>query len=158
MKTLSRQPGPALTVLMVTSLLQGGMTTAMADAQQNDEANRTLTIELKNTITLEARLGGCEAKLALEYLQKGDLAEVEIEIDNTECAASYGDFTVHVRYRHESGEMHTAEFPETWSRDDGQPVRLSRLYPIGDDVDLVRVRSRGLSCTCGVMATEQEEP
>lgn len=136
----------------------GGVTPALADTQADDDGKRTMTVELKKTITLEARMGGCEARLALEYLQKGDQAEVEIEVNNNECAASYGDFTVHVRYRHDNGEMLAAEFPETWSRQDDQPVRLSRLYPIGDEVDLIQVRSRGLSCTCGAEAAEPAEP
>ncbi len=102
-----------VTVICGLSLLVGTLALAADDPQDSDE-RRTLDIELKNTVTLEARLGGCEAKLALEYLQKGDQAEVEIEVNNDECAASYGDFTVHVRYRHDNGEMFTDEFPETW--------------------------------------------
>lgn len=69
-----------------------------------------------------------------------------------------GGFTVHVRYRHDNGEMLAAEFAEIWSRQADQPVRLSRLHPIGDEVDLIQVRSRGLNCTCGAEAAEPAEP
>jgi len=36
-----------------------------------------------------------------------------------------------------------------WQRSDDQDVSFTSDYPIGDDVDLVSVRLRGLSCTCG---------
>ena len=142
---------------IVAGILAIATSPLLAEAPQDSDDKRTLDIKLRNTVTLEARLGGCEAKLALEYLQKGSQAEVGIEINNDECAASYGDFTIHVRYRHDNGEMFTDEFPETWSREDDQPVKMSRLYPIGDNVDLIRVRSRGLNCSCGVEGETEGE-
>lgn len=152
-------PAPRVAATLVAAMLLIATQPLLAEGSQDSDDKRTLDIKIKNTVTLEARLGGCEAKLALEYLQKGDQAEVGIEINNDECAASYGDFTIYVRYRHDNGEMFTDEFPETWSREDDQPVKMSRLYPIGDDVDLIRVRSRGLNCSCGVDdETEGEGP
>lgn len=133
--------------ILVLSLLLFGSRLAQADSGQ-DDSNRTMTIEVKKTITFEARVGGCEANLALEYWQKGDQADVEMVLNNAECPASSGEFTIQVRYRTEDGELVTDEYPEEWSRDDDQPIEMSRLYPIGDGVDLIRVRSRRLSCTC----------
>ena len=133
--------------ILVLSLLLFGSRPAQADSGQ-DDSNRTMTIEVKKTITFEARVGGCEANLALEYWQKGDQAEVDMVLNNNECPASSGEFTIQVRYRTEDGELVTDEYPEMWSRDDDQPLEMSRLYPIGDNVDLIRVRSRRLSCTC----------
>jgi hypothetical protein len=37
---------------------------------------------------------------------------------------------------------------ETWQRDDDKDVSFSADYPIGENVDLVSARVRGLSCTC----------
>ena len=150
-------PVPRIAATFVVGILLVATTPSLAEAPQDSDAKRTLNIELKNTVTLEARLGGCEAKLALEYLQKGDQAEVDIEINNDECAASHGDFSIHVRYRHDNGEMFTDEFPESWSREDDQPIKMSRLYPIGDEVDLIRVRSRGLNCSCGAAGVSEDE-
>ena len=133
--------------ILVLSLLLFGSRPAQADSGQ-DDSNRTMTIEVKKTITFEARVGGCEANLSLEYWQKGDQAEVDMVLNNNECPASSGEFTIQVRYRTEDGELVTDEYPEMWSRDDDQPLEMSRLYPIGDNVDLIRVRSRRLSCTC----------
>ncbi len=158
MTTLTTTLSSATTVISGLALLAAGTSTSAADGPQEADAERTMAIELKNTVTLEARMGGCEANLALEYLQKGNQAEVEIVVNNDECAASSGDFTILVRYRHDNGEVFNDEFPETWSRDDDQPVLISRLYPIGDEVDLIRVRSRGLNCTCTDEAAEKEEP
>ena len=53
-----------------------------------------------------------------------------------------------VRTRDESGEQSTREFPQTWTRDDAQPVLFSTDIPIGENVDLVRVRALNLRCTC----------
>ena len=132
--------------ILVLSLLLFGSRPAQADSGQ-DDSNRTMTIEVKKTITFEARVGGCEANLSLEYWQTGDQAEVDMVLNNNECPASSGEFTIQVRYRTEDGELVTDEYPEMWSRDDDQPLEMSRLYPIGDNVDLIRVRSRRLSCT-----------
>ena len=97
---------------------------------------------------MEKRVGGCKARLAIEYWQKGDVADVQMVLHNDECAASHGDFTIELRVRNDDGELASEEYAEAWARADDQPVAMSRLYPIGDDVDLIRVRSSGLSCTC----------
>jgi hypothetical protein len=44
--------------------------------------------------------------------------------------------------------LKTLEFVESWRRDDDQPVKFSADYEIGENVDLVRARSRQLRCTC----------
>lgn len=130
------------------------MTSAGALAQEStgrgdkDDKRQSLDIEFSKTITMEMRLGGCEASLRLEYWQKGDVAEVTSTLTNPECGASQGDYRMLVRYRDDNGELHTDEYDETWERDDTAPIVVTRRYPIGDDVDLVRVTSRGLSCSC----------
>jgi hypothetical protein len=124
-------------------------------AQDEPASTRTMTIELKKTLTIEERLGGCEARLAIEYWQKGDLADVRMVVTNEECGASHGEFLIRLMLRNDAGETIDEEFPETWSRDDDQPLSMARLYPIGDGVDLIRVRSRGLSCTCGTEAEDE---
>ena len=120
----------------------------LAHAQDDESSNRTMTIELRKTITMEERVGGCNARLAIEYWQKGDVADVKMVLNNDECAASHGDFTIEVRVRDDDGELSSEKFAEVWAREDDRPLAISRLYRIGDDVDLIRVRSSGLSCTC----------
>ena len=118
------------------------------DGVEKKKGTKSLDIEFSKTITMEMRLGGCEAKLQMEYWQKGDVAEVTSTLDNPECGASSGDYQIRVRYRGDDGELQTDEYEETWERDDAEPIVTTKRYPIGDDVDLVRVTSRGLSCNC----------
>ena len=107
-----------------------------------------LEIRTSNVITMEMHAGGCKANLALDYWQEGTIAKVETTIDNNECAASEGGYRILVFYRGDDGQTITDEHPETWERDDDQPVKSSVAYEIPDNVDLVRVRSRGLKCEC----------
>lgn len=127
-----------------------GIATAWAQEAEEPEAKESdqLTIEFSKTITLEKRVGGCKANLQMEYWQKGHIAEVQSTLTNADCAASSGDYTISVRYRNDDGEMHTDEYQETWERSDGEPITATKHYEIGDDVDLIRVRSRRLSCSC----------
>lgn len=138
-----------LTALFLLVATSHSLSFAAEDAPAQDGKN-TLTIKVKKTLTLEKRLGGCEASLAIEYQQNANLVAVRMSLTNQECAASHGDFSVAVSYRDEEGERITDLHDENWSRDDDQPVLISRDYEIGDNVDLINVRSRGLSCECSV--------
>ena len=150
MKTETRTR--ALTIAVFCMLLHDTSLAQGADGGGNDKGDPdTRTIEFSKTIKLEKHLGGCKANLQLEYWQKGDTAEVTSTLLNPDCGASSGDYTVQVRYRRDDGKTLTDEYQETWSREDSKPIVTTRLYPIGDDVDLIRVRSRGLSCSCDVI-------
>ena len=98
----------------------------------------------------------CAATIELAYSQRNTLASVEGTLDHGVCGASAGEFRLDIRVRDESGELKTIEFVESWQRDDAEPVRFSGEYRIGDNVDLVNVRSRQLRCTCSD-ATAQTE-
>jgi hypothetical protein len=91
----------------------------------------------------------CSATIALEYSQRGSAVRVASAIENKDCAASRGEYTLLISVRDESLELKTLEFDAAWHRDDDRPVKLSADYPIGENVDLVSVRSRRLRCTCG---------
>jgi hypothetical protein len=90
----------------------------------------------------------CAATIRLEYEQRNTAARASGTIDNTQCAASRGDYTLVVTVRDANGELTSLEFKEPWQRGDDQPFEFVRDYAIGDNVDLVRVRARGLHCTC----------
>ncbi|MEO1202597.1 MAG: hypothetical protein AAFX10_07820 [Pseudomonadota bacterium] len=106
--------------------------------------------EIRHTMALEpAHVGrACEARLELEYYQKGPEVHVDTVLSNSACAASSGSYVVEVRYRDSDGEIDSKLFDETWSRDDDQPVKASRDYAVADNVDVIRVRSRRLRCEC----------
>jgi hypothetical protein len=84
----------------------------------------------------------------LEYSQWGTIARVQGTLNNETCAASAGQYEIAVRVKDENGEMRTLEFSETWQRNDDQPVTFTADYPIGENVELIRLNSRWLSCTC----------
>ena len=90
----------------------------------------------------------CAATMSLEYEQRNTVARASGTIENPQCAASHGEYTLVVTVRDANGELKTLEFKERWRRVDAKDVELMRDYGIGDNVDLVRVRARGLSCTC----------
>ena len=47
-------------------------------------------------------------------------------------------------------------FEETWQRDNDQPVIIEKRYPIGDDVELKRIRIRKVACACSEAPSEAE--
>jgi hypothetical protein len=116
-----------------------------------DRAQTVVTSEKEVTFSLEipaARTAQCAATIELAYTQRGSTVGVEGTIENKDCGASGGDYNVVVSVRNENRELKTLEFREWWQRQDDQPVKFTRTYPIGENVDLVRVRSAQLQCTC----------
>lgn len=139
----------ALLILMsAPASLAQDQASRQAKEPPSESGSRSMDIRVSSTIRLEHRAGGCKANLQMEYWQKGDVAEVESTLTNAECSASSGAYTIQVRYRGSDGELRTDAYRETWERADAAPVLVVKQYPIGDDVDLVRVRSQGLSCVC----------
>ena len=102
------------------------------------------------TVKLEAKphTQYCQARAAIEYSQKNDIARVSGEITKDGCLAAHGSYTMTVRYRDEDGEIHDLDFEEQWASDDESPLTFAADYVIGDNVDLVRVRAKRLRCIC----------
>jgi len=90
----------------------------------------------------------CQATLTTAYEQRNTVARVQGTIETADCAACSGDYTIVVRVRDESGETQSLEFSGSWQRADDKPVTFTTDYPIGENVDLVAVRSTGLRCAC----------
>jgi hypothetical protein len=97
----------------------------------------------------------CEAAATTEYMQVKSTARVTSSLQLANCTAASGALTFSVRVRDESGEIKPLEFNETWQRSDDQDVKLKADYPIGENVELVSVRVRGLRCTCAEPTSEQ---
>jgi len=134
--------------------LAGLVTVAAAqqEAARTDGGSTTvLRAEREFTISLRARSPNtayCEAQIDLEYLQYATIARVEGMLTNEDCAASSGDYDIDIRSRDESGSLETVRFRESWQRDDDQPVMFSTDYQIGENVDLISVRTRNVDCAC----------
>lgn len=91
----------------------------------------------------------CSAGSETEYSQQDTVARVEVAIENAHCAASYSRYTMNASVVDEHGTSSRFEFDEFWQRDDDRTVTFSSEYPIGDNVELVRMWVSGLRCTCG---------
>ena len=92
----------------------------------------------------------CEASTLTEYQQRNNVARVvghgqHLELPGRERRAasrsSRASGTTPARSR-------PIEFNETWQRADAEDHRFNADYPIGDNVELMSVRVRGLTCTC----------
>lgn len=110
-------------------------------------------LRLEREVTIVQELAApnnlqCETRIAVEYFHRDTIARVSGVIENETCAASSGQYEVEVRVREENGEMRTLQFDESWQRDDDQPVEFSADYPIGENVELIRLSTSGLKCIC----------
>jgi hypothetical protein len=90
----------------------------------------------------------CAATIEVAYTQRDINVGVEGTIAHNTCGASSGDYKLVVSVRNQNRELQTLEFFESWQRQDDQPVRFSGVYPIGENVDVVRVRTVQSRCTC----------
>lgn len=96
----------------------------------------------------------CGASIEVNFSQWDTLVKVEGTIQNADCAASSGQYKLAVGVRDEHAETKTLEFVESWQRSDSLQVEFNRSYPVGQDVEVVRVRPVMLSCTCADTPSE----
>ena len=123
---------------------------ASAQAQREREPT-TVRVEQEIKIPIELPAvpsAQCEASAESEYHQRNTLARLIGTIAVADCTTASGTYAVTVRVRDASGEIKPLEFSETWQRSDDQAVKFTKDYPIGENVELVSVRVRGLRCTC----------
>ena len=126
-----------------------GASIALADKKREDklitnETEFTMVIETKTEFASDA----CMASLEVEYYQKDSSAHVETALTNDDCAASSGSYVIQVRYKDAAGEHQTKDFGETWERSNAEPIAVVKDYFIAENIDILRVRSRKLDCTC----------
>jgi len=147
----------ALQYLVVVAIGIGNAQAISAQEEQESKKRYEIRYKMKLSTTPPAEQT-CAAQIYFTYLQKNTVAVVDSTIDNTECDASSGDYRVLVRFRDENNEIQSLEYPETWSRDDDKAVESRKEYFIGDNVDLVTVRSRKLRCVCDNAGEEGQAP
>lgn len=164
MNRLNRSPGPLgadckiaiLASIAVVACLpitaQGQQSSISETSEYSNSSEKTFTVKLKPP----ERKHYCKATTAIEYYQSDDVADVNVEIKNDDCVTSSGSYTMKVRYRTEGSEVVNLEFDETWQREDDQNILISRQYPIGKNVDLVRVRAGKMRCVCAESKDENE--
>lgn len=128
----------SLAALLLTSIV------AFADQTVNNEAEIRIQLDVKQEYATDL----CQAKLEVEWYQKGPTVHVESVLTNADCDASSGFHTLRVSYRDATGETKSVEFPETWERADAAPVRAENDYYIAENIDVLRVRPGKLRCVC----------
>jgi hypothetical protein len=113
-------------------------------------AENTLTVLLEEPVASANPTGPqCEASTLTEYQQRNNVARVTGRVSVGGCpVGTLGSFTLVARVRDDNGEIKPIEFNETWQRSDDQDHSFNADYPIGDNVELMNVRVRGLTCTC----------
>ncbi|MBF8268729.1 MAG: hypothetical protein HW386_438 [Gammaproteobacteria bacterium] len=84
----------------------------------------------------------------MDYLQFNKQAKVETIIENSDCPVSKGKYTVRLKINNAKGELQVIEQTEKWRSDDGLPFSLQKYYDIGENAELLRVTTRGLTCEC----------
>jgi hypothetical protein len=157
---------PAISVLM--SLMLSGNVWSQGHPEASGEASIKIErsseykaegqpFERVVSVTREYQQQGCAATLGLEYYQKGSHAHVKSTLKNEQCAASSGSYIIRVSYIPEEGEPGQAEFEETWSRDDDADIVNEKDYYLGENIDVRRVASSKLRCTCAADENEETE-
>lgn len=120
-----------------------------ADAQEQlEHSAESAEFQIKVPVEVHYGADACAARLALEYYQKNTDAHVTATLTNPTCAASEGSYVLRIRYRRDSGESEQIEFEETWSRDDDANIVTEKVYPVGEDLQITRIRSAKLRCYC----------
>jgi hypothetical protein len=133
------------TIVGTTVCLMAGSAPAFAQDEPDteaDEASKDIVLKL------DYASKACAANLSLWYYQRDENAHVKSVLTNEDCAASSGEYTLQVRFRDSRNEVLNIDYTETWERADASPVVNATDYYMGEDVDLIRVRSRKLKCVC----------
>jgi hypothetical protein len=121
---------------------------AAAEPQAAAEAQPQAQGEFTISVAPPQAAPQCVASVTTGYFQANTLAKVESTIQIEGCVAASGKYTIAARIRDQAGETQTLEFEETFERTDDRSMTVNRDYPIGQNVELVNVRTRGVRCEC----------
>lgn len=150
MKCISRSSclsAPCCAAIVTASM---ALLTGTSSAAQDQRVSPGQHASKEFTVKLEAKPHKqyCKARAVIEYSQKNTIARIGGEITKEGCMVATGDYTVSIRFRDENGETHDLEFEEQWASDSELPVSFGSDYEIGQNVDLVRARTKRLRCLC----------
>ena len=121
----------------------------------------TETVRMEQELKLSIKLAPppstfqCGASTTTSSQQRNTVARISSTLEIRDCTAASGTFTVALRIKDDSGAEKPLEFSEIWQRSDDQDVQFTADYPIGENVELVGARLRGLTCTCADAASEE---
>lgn len=138
-------------IASLAALLLGSIV-ALADQTVKNQAEIRIQLDVKHEFATDL----CQAKLEVEWYQKGPSVHVVSELTNADCDASSGSHSLRVSYRDANGETQTLEFSETWERADAAPVRAENDYYIAENIDVLRVRPGRLRCVCSDSGDDEQ--
>jgi hypothetical protein len=146
-----------LTVCFGASQLQAqeGKSNVKKNVTQIGEAKFEYTVKLEQKAPDQK---SCQIHVSLAYLQFNDRAQVDSIIENGDCAASSGEYTVRLKVRDQEGSIQRVEYVESWARADDKAIETQKNYDIGSDMDLVRVSTTKLTCLCDKPAEDAGNP
>lgn len=90
----------------------------------------------------------CHANMSIGYLQFDTKARVDTTIDNSDCAASSGQYQIILQLIDQNGKARFIQHIESWARNNDAQVVASKFYNIGSNAELMRVKVQDLTCTC----------
>lgn len=132
----------------VTKYVELGQEYALARGDTPAPAEQELTVVLE-AAPAQASGPQCEASALTEFQQRNNVARVSGTVSLSSCpAGTTGSFMLVARVRDDAGAIKPIEFNETWQRADASDHRFNGDYAIGENVELISVRVRGLTCTC----------
>lgn len=149
--------GFLLLCLCSTALAQDDFinSSAQQEMMKNEgHAEKTYVIKLDAP---QATKQYCHVSVNIDYLQKNTNAVVNLSLENPDCAASSGSYTVALRFRDENNNSQNVEYDETWQREDDQPLQSQQSYYIGENVDLINARVRKPNCVCNAIPTDGKD-
>ena len=94
------------------------------------------------------QFNSCEAFITLKYHQRNTMARVESTVEHESCTTSTGEYELLVNIRDENGVTQNLSFNEIWEQKDDSLIKLSRDYPIGENMTLKRVITQRIRCEC----------
>lgn len=121
----------------------------MSERRDDGEATTRLDTELTTRLTLPGQsFTPCQASVSLAYYQRNTRVRVETTIENASCKTGSGTLDIVASIRNAAGERLALVFPERWEQRDETSLVFTRDYPIGENVELLRIRSSKVDCVC----------
>jgi hypothetical protein len=135
-------------IVAVVRLMPWALTGLAAGAPAQESSTARVEKEITITAELPAPRPACGVDISVQYFQANTVAKVESTVAVEGCPVAAVEYTIVARIRDESLEVKTLEFNETFRPGDAQTFTREVGYPIGENVELLSVRARGMRCTC----------
>lgn len=121
-------------------------------SDKSDQVNMTIglsqDIKMKVKAANKKNVSACEARQNLSYYSGYEVVEVRSEIKMIGCQVARGTYAIRVTHKLEEGEKNHTTFVEPWELKDTDTLITSKIYDLGPDQHISKVRPREISCEC----------